>query len=222
METFWSSCNQRTLKSSVEKKVLVQNNGSGANGKFRLATERTTVKKKPLPMYWQFLSRAEERNKGRKISKGVQVNTRLPACLRSRAFSQPKRRAITRTILCSDQFLAPRRKTFGVTVFLARECSKITKSAVSRSGRIRTRIRPIQTHHGRTPPAADGQGGGRGDGQHIPRADGAEPRQDNPLEQLIGNPLFQAMARAPAVNAVGNCRLPAFWRSDPDLWFFSK
>ncbi|CAB0043628.1 unnamed protein product, partial [Trichogramma brassicae] len=69
------------------------------------------------------------------------------------------------------------------------------------------------------PPAADGQGGGRGDGQHIPRADGAEPRQDNPLEQLIGNPLFQAMARAPAVNAVGNCRLPAFWRSDPDLWF---
>ncbi|CAB0028610.1 unnamed protein product [Trichogramma brassicae] len=27
---------------------------------------------------------------------------------------------------------------------------KITKSAVSRSGRIRTRIRPIQTHHGRT------------------------------------------------------------------------
>ncbi|CAB0032547.1 unnamed protein product [Trichogramma brassicae] len=69
------------------------------------------------------------------------------------------------------------------------------------------------------PPAADGQGGGRGDGQHIPRADGAEPRQDNPLEQLIGNPLFQAMARAPAVNAVGNCRLPAFWRSDSDLWF---
>ncbi|CAB0040261.1 unnamed protein product [Trichogramma brassicae] len=41
----------------------------------------------------------------------------------------------------------------------------------------------------------------------------------HPLEQLIGNPLFQAMARAPAVNAVGNCRLPAFWRSDPDLWF---
>ncbi|CAB0036244.1 unnamed protein product [Trichogramma brassicae] len=69
------------------------------------------------------------------------------------------------------------------------------------------------------PPAADGQGGGRGDDQRIPRADGAEPRQDNPLEQLIGNPLFQAMARAPAVNAVGNCRLPAFWRSDPDLWF---
>ncbi|CAB0032830.1 unnamed protein product [Trichogramma brassicae] len=53
------------------------------------------------------------------------------------------------------------------------------------------------------PPAADGQGGGRGDDQRIPRADGAEPRQDNPLEQLIGNPLFQAMARAPAVNAVG-------------------
>ncbi|CAB0028375.1 unnamed protein product [Trichogramma brassicae] len=49
------------------------------------------------------------------------------------------------------------------------------------------------------PPAADGQGGGRGDDQRIPRADGAEPRQDNPLEQLIGNPLFQAMARAPAV-----------------------
>ncbi|CAB0042476.1 unnamed protein product [Trichogramma brassicae] len=59
------------------------------------------------------------------------------------------------------------------------------------------------------PPAADGQGGGRGDDQRIPRADGAEPRQDNPLEQLIGNPLFQAMARAPTVNAVGNCRLPA-------------
>ncbi|CAB0034011.1 unnamed protein product [Trichogramma brassicae] len=69
------------------------------------------------------------------------------------------------------------------------------------------------------PPAADGQGGGRGDDQRIPRADGAEPRQDNPLEQLIGNPLFQAMARAPTVNAVGNCRLPALWHSDPDLWF---
>ncbi|CAB0041816.1 unnamed protein product [Trichogramma brassicae] len=100
------------------------------------------------------------------------------------------------------------------------ECSKITKIAVSRSVRIRTRIRPNPNPPREDPPAADGQGGGRGDDdQRIPRADGAEPRQDNPLEQLIGNPLFQAMARAPAVNAVGNCRLPAFWRSDPDLWF---
>ncbi|CAB0043295.1 unnamed protein product, partial [Trichogramma brassicae] len=95
----------------------------------------------------------------------------------------------------------------------------ITKIAVSRSVRIRTRTRPIPNPPREDPPAADGQGGGRGDDQRIPRADGAEPRQDNPLEQLIGNPLFQAMARAPAVNAVGNCRLPAFWRSDPDLWF---
>ncbi|CAB0032167.1 unnamed protein product [Trichogramma brassicae] len=52
--------------------------------------------------------------------------------------------------LCSDQFLAPRRKNIRRNGFLARECSKITKSASLPSGRIRTRIRPIQTHHGRT------------------------------------------------------------------------
>ncbi|CAB0043100.1 unnamed protein product [Trichogramma brassicae] len=103
--------------------------------------------------------------------------------------------------------------------FLARECSNYYEER-------RLPVRQNQNENPanpnpprETPPAADGQGGGRGDDQRIPRADGAEPRQDNPLEQLIGNPLFQAMARAPAVNAVGNCRLPAFWRSDPDLWF---
>ncbi|CAB0043828.1 unnamed protein product [Trichogramma brassicae] len=99
--------------------------------------------------------------------------------------------------------------------FLARECSKITKSAVSRSGRIRTRIRPIQTHHGRTRQLLTVRVVAEATASIFPRADGAEPRQDNPLEQLIGNPLFQAMARAPAVNAVGNCRLPAFWALGP-------
>ncbi|CAB0044437.1 unnamed protein product [Trichogramma brassicae] len=121
--------------------------------------------------------------------------------------------------LCSDQIFGAKKKNIRRNGFLARECSKITKSAVS-PVRQNQNENPANPNPPREdPPAADGQGGGRGDGQHIPRADGAEPRQDNPLEQLIGNPLFQAMARAPAVNAVGNCRLPAFWRSDPDLWF---
>ncbi|CAB0031629.1 unnamed protein product [Trichogramma brassicae] len=164
-----------------------------------------------------FLSRAEERNKGRKISKGVQVNTT------SRVFTFKSflstERATTRTACALTNFWRQEEKTFGVTVFSRPRMFQITKIAVSRSGRIRTRTPANPNPPREDPPAADGQGGGRGDGQHIPRADGAEPRQDNPLEQLIGNPLFQAMARAPAVNAVGNCRLPAFWRSDPDLWF---
>ncbi|CAB0028292.1 unnamed protein product [Trichogramma brassicae] len=165
-----------------------------------------------------FLSRAEERNKGRKISKGVQVNTT------SRVFyvqelSLSTERATHTHSLCSDQFLAPRRKTFGVTVFSPRECSKITKSAVSRSGRIRTRIRPIQTHHGRTRQLLTVRVVAEATASIFHEQTEPSHVKTTHSSSLSENPLFQAMARAPAVNAVGNCRLPAFWRSDPDLWF---
>ncbi|CAB0042247.1 unnamed protein product, partial [Trichogramma brassicae] len=100
-----------------------------SNGRHRRGHGRVTVFAGRLPN-WHFLRRRARVTSSR------------------RAFSH--RTSNNTHSLCSDQFLAPRRKTFGRNGFLARECSKITKSAVSRSGRIRTRIRPIQTHHGRT------------------------------------------------------------------------
>ncbi|CAB0029234.1 unnamed protein product [Trichogramma brassicae] len=105
--------------------------------------------------------------------------------------------------LCSDQFLAPRRKTFGVTVFSPRKCSKITKIAVSRSVRIRTRTRPIQTHHGRTRQRLTARAVAEATTSEFHERMEPSHVKTTHSSSFIGNPLFKRWLAHPAVNAVG-------------------